>query len=197
MDNLPGVLDNVLQELDKYDDLREQLIVEARTLNRLSGRGIANLVKGNEATQLVEAQESFQKIKKIMETIVPIVSWRTSISGVEEYGELVILNSLLSGNGIPSPEITELPSWIWLSSLGDVVGELRRIILNKLLADEFEQAKLFLSYMQDIFHEIHGLTFSKSMIPNFRKKVDVARMSVERTEGDVLNYKLSVKNEGP
>lgn len=192
MDTLSDILEEVITELDKYDEKRELVITQTRELNRLSGRGIAQLVMGKSVDHYYKkASDIYYKLEIMVTEIADLYSWKSATSGVEEFAEFAILYSILKKAEVPKPEHISVPSWIWLSALGDVTGELRRVILNLLLKDNIIDAKKFLSIMQEIFTEINGLSYSKSVIPNFRKKVDVARMTIERTEGDVLNYIVS------
>ncbi len=189
---LPAILDEIIIELDSYELIREKVIAITRELNRLSGRGIALLVMGKPVDDLYDkGLKSYGKLAGLIKDIIPIVSWKSAASGVEEFAEFAIMYSLLNEKGIPSPKELDIPNWLWLAGLGDVVGELRRVILNRLLADNVSDARKYLKIMQDIYYLISGLSFSKAIISNFRKKVDVARMTVERTESDVLNYMLS------
>lgn len=195
MDKLPHLLDEVVTELDKYDEIREYVISATRKLNRSSGRGIASLVMGEPSEEkLTLSRQTYTDLIESLEKITPIISWKVVNSGVEEYAEFEILHSIIVKNHIPTPKELNIPVWVWLSGLGDVPGELRRIILNKLLKGELQRAKELLEVMQHIFIEISGLSFSKTLIPNFRRKLDVARSVTERTESDVLNYLISSKN---
>ena len=54
MDNLSEILDEIIIELDGYEEIREKVIAITRELNRLSGRGIALLVMGKSADELYE-----------------------------------------------------------------------------------------------------------------------------------------------
>ncbi|MCY3410870.1 MAG: hypothetical protein INQ03_04450 [Candidatus Heimdallarchaeota archaeon] len=192
MVSLPEILNTVVEELDSLDIERENIISKTRELNRLSGRGIALLVKNQDAkSMLMDCRRVYLEIYEKMSSMAAITSWNITNSGVEEYAEFEILYSILTERTIPSPKKLQIPTWMWLPALGDVTGELRRVILNNLLIDQFELGLELLQIMQEIFHELRGLNFSKSLVSNLRKKIDVARITMERTESDILNYKLS------
>ena len=175
------IVDEVIDELDIYDRKREELIALTRKLNRASGRGIAHL------------RDLTKGINELMEVLGPITSWSTTSSGTEEYCELEILHAITKDKELPSPAQLLVPSWIWISALGDVIGELRRLMLTT-LTEDLAQSKLYLEQIRDLYDTIVGLDFSKSLVPNLRRKIDVARSLIERCESDYANaviYKQS------
>jgi translin len=194
MDTLEKTITDITQELDNIDTKREKIISINRKLNRTSGRGIARIVKNEDPKDnLTEARKLMKIINEDIVEVVNLTSWKFTNSGVEEYVEFEILYSIINNNDIPKPDDIMVPSWMWISGLADVMGELRRIILNKLLVNKLDEAKELLEKMQIIYDLIVGLDFSKSIISNLRKKIDVARITIERTESDVVNASMSQK----
>lgn len=194
MTDISEIVNELLGELDGYDQQREQVIKLTRKLNRISGKGVASLVKGEKVdSMLEEARQIMAEINQVMGDIAALTSWKITNDGVEEYAELEILNALVNDQTIPRPQELKIPSWVWISSVGDVIGELRRLTLNCIIRDEIDKAEHYIAHMQDIFKEIRGLSFSKNLIPNLRKKTDVARILVERTESDFVTWKMTEK----
>lgn len=188
MAEMEDVLESVVLELDTLDKQRETVIQLTRKLNRTSGRGIARLVKGNDYSKELESSRQYvQDISKHMVQLAPITSWNITISGTEEYVEFELLHANLSNQGIPGPDQLQIPSYIWISGLGDTIGELRRIMLNAIIQDDMNKAKNILEKINELYSAIAGLEFSKSMVPNLRRKVDIARTLIERSESDFVN----------
>lgn len=198
-DQLNAILEPVLEELNTYDTNREAIIQLTRHLNREAGKGIAAIVKGNVPDRhLKSTRETYQKLRPIMEATANVLSWNVSASGVEEYAELEILNAIVKRKPIPDPKSLKVPSWIWITGLADVVGELRRIVLRNLLTKNIPQAQKHLEQMNAIYDAIIGLEFGKQIANSLRKKVDTARYLLERTESDMLmaslGWKISEQN---
>ncbi len=196
---LNAILDPILEELDIYDNNRETIIQLTRNLNRESGKGIAAIVKGRDPQKFLESTRiTYAKLLPIMEATASVLSWNVSSSGVEEYAELEILNAIVTQHSIPGPSDLKIPSWIWITGLADVVGELRRIVLRNLLATNIPQAQVHLDQMNAIYDAIIGLEFGKQIAGSLRKKVDTARYLIERTESDMLmaslGWKISEQN---
>ena len=194
MDNLEKTIIAITKELDNIDTKREGIIAINRKLNRTSGRGIAKIVKNEDPTDnLTEARKLMKALNDDISEVVSLTSWKFTNSGVEEYVEFEILYSIINNLDIPKPNDIMVPSWFWITGLADVLGELRRIILNRLLVDKLDEARVLLVSMQKIYDMIVSLDFSKSIISNLRKKIDVARITIERTESDVVNASMSQK----
>ncbi len=192
MENLSTLVDEITSKLDHLDLLREEVLKLARKLNRLSGRGIGKIIKGQECTSnLLDTRSIIVKISEIMSTLAPALSWKITNTGIEEYIEFEILNAIISKVSIPGPQDLNVPYWMWLTGLGDVPGELRRIILNKFINGEIEETRPLLQSLQEIYLQMSGLDYSKSLIPNLRRKVDVARAVTERTESDFAHAIIS------
>ncbi len=192
--DLSDILERVVKELDEFDSNREKIIHLTRDLNRFSGRAISRLVKGGDATEfLMKARELYGKLKPLMDHTAAVLSWNVSISGVEEFVELEILHAIMSGEKVPDYNELNVPSWIWVTGLADVVGELRRVVLHYLLSGDVKGGRRYLDYMGEIYENIIGLDFGKQIANSLRKKVDTARYLLERTESDMLMAALGRK----
>ncbi|RMG26697.1 MAG: hypothetical protein D6732_21085 [Methanobacteriota archaeon] len=193
-EQLNAILEPILEELNLYDNNRETIIQLTRQLNRDAGKGIAAIVKGNDPQRYLDStRTTYAKLHPIMETTASVLSWNVAASGVEEYAELEILNAIVQQQHIPDPRALKIPSWIWITGLADVVGELRRIVLRNLLTKNIPQAQIHLEQMNAIYDAIIGLEFGKQIANSLRKKVDTARYLLERTESDMLMASLGWK----
>lgn len=194
MDKFASTIGSIVTQLEAYDVTREHVIALVRKLNRTSGRAIALLLQQKDATELIEAADALmQQISQLMSDLAVVTSWAFTTSGTEEYVELKVFHAIITDVSIPDPISLHVPAWIYIVALGDVVGELRRFILGTLLDNDYSIAVKYLQTMQNLFRELRGLEFSKTIASNLRKKVDVARTIIERTESDVLHYKLRMK----
>ncbi|MHA1481241.1 MAG: translin family protein, partial [Candidatus Thorarchaeota archaeon] len=103
----------------------------------------------------------------------------------QELTEAVNVLSLLEKGMLTPPEEYSIPSRQYLTGLADTIGELRRAILDALRTDKITQAEKFLVFMEDIHEELHAFDFPNALIPDLRRKCDVARGIIERTRGDL------------
>ncbi len=109
----------------------------------------------------------------------------------QEYSEVSVLRSLMKGEGelknIPSPDELGVEYAAYLNGLGDVVGELRRHILDLIRRDSFEKAEVFLGIMENIHEILMDFDYPDAITKGLRRKTDVSRGLIEKTRGDVVN----------
>lgn len=109
----------------------------------------------------------------------------------QEYAEVAVLYSLLKEGGkpqnIPSPDELGVGYAAYLNGLGDVVGELRRHVLDLIREDSFEKAEAFLGIMEDIHATLMDFDYPDAITRGLRRKTDVSRSLIEKTRGDVVN----------
>lgn len=109
----------------------------------------------------------------------------------QEYTEVVVLYSLLKDNGktqnLPSPDELKVEYAAYLNGLGDVVGELRRHVLDLIREDSFEKAEVFLGIMENIHAALMDFDYPDAITGGLRRKTDVSRSLIEKTRGDVVN----------
>lgn len=109
----------------------------------------------------------------------------------QEYSEVSVLRSLLKEEGesknLPSPDELRVEYAAYLNGLGDVVGELRRHVLDLIRRDSFEKAEVFLGIMEDIHATLMDFDYPDAITKGLRRKTDVSRGLIEKTRGDVVN----------
>ena len=109
----------------------------------------------------------------------------------QEYSEVSVLSSLLKEEGetkkIPSPEELKVEYAAYLNGLGDVVGELRRHVLDLIRKESFEKAEIFLGIMENIHAVLMDFDYPDAITRGLRRKTDVSRALIEKTRGDVVN----------
>ena len=73
----------------------------------------------------------------------------------------------------------------YLLGLGDVIGELRRYVLDQMRRDEIEKLDDILNEMENIYTQLFSLDYPKSITQDLRRKTDIARGIIEKTRGDI------------
>ncbi|MDM7919689.1 MAG: haloacid dehalogenase [Methanosarcina sp.] len=119
----------------------------------------------------------------------------------QEYSEVAVLYSLLKDEGkikdLPSPDDLGVEYAAYLNGLGDVVGELRRHILDLIREESFEKAEEFLGIMENIHATLMDFDYPDAITGGLRRKTDVSRSVIEKTRGDVVNAIQQKKLELP
>ncbi|MCE7735133.1 MAG: hypothetical protein GPJ54_09670 [Candidatus Heimdallarchaeota archaeon] len=179
------------EELEKLDTKRDKLIRTSRTLNRMSGQGITLIIQGRKPEHLLDKlTDLVDEINSYMSDLLPLVTWNTVGSDLEEYSEFIVLYNIIYNDKFVLPNEINVPPWIWLTSIADVIGEIRRIILRHLIDQDFKSAKKYYNILSELSSALRGQIFSKSLIPNLRRKIDIVRALTEKTESDIANASL-------
>lgn len=106
----------------------------------------------------------------------------------QEYTEVSVLSSLFKEDkNIPSPDDLRVEYAAYLNGLGDVVGELRRHVLDLIRDESFEKAETFLGIMENIHAMLMDFDYPDAITRGLRRKTDVSRSLLEKTRGDVVN----------
>ncbi len=80
--------------------------------------------------------------------------------------------------------------------LADVVGELRRYVLDKLRRDQIEDLNEVLEKMESLYELLFSLDYPKGITQDLRRKTDVARGIIGRTRGDLsLSLQINKLNK--
>jgi translin len=185
---LGDIVQRIREEIEADDVVREKVLPLTRAAVRLCSESIKKTHRGD----YDDAKDSLQSAHgKISDAKAELAKsefvGRTRVLDVayQELAEAASLLSLLSSNEITPPDEFDIPSRPYLTGLADTVGELRRATLESLRRDKVERAEELLVLMEEILEEIGSLDFPNALIPDLRRKCDIARSLVERTRADV------------
>jgi translin len=193
--DLEGIINSIVRHLDEQYDLRELTLTLSRDAIRLCGQAIKlihNLDFDNAAKKIEEVKS---KLDEIDEKIVKYPEFREKgfiSSAFQEYTEARILLSLLKDNEFISCEDLGVPCVPYLLGLGDLIGELRRHILDSIRREEVERAEKLLDIMEEVYIQLVAIDYPDALISGLRHKCDVARSLVEKTRGDIT---LALQNK--
>ena len=73
----------------------------------------------------------------------------------------------------------------YLNGMGEVIGELRRFILDSLRRNETRRCEEYMQKMDDIYSLLVTVDFPEGVTGGLRRTTDAMRSIVERTRGDL------------
>lgn len=103
-----------------------------------------------------------------------------------EYAEAVIFSAVVENKEIPSSDDLGITPQAWIMGFADSIGEIRRMILACLMADDLPRAKELFDHMETMGDELLELDVPDAVVP-IRRKQDVARSIIEKTRSDIAN----------
>jgi|Deesub1362A_J573_1020465.scaffolds.fasta_scaffold00830_8 translin len=175
------IMADIKKELDIKDARREEVFSLGREIRRLATKALRELHR----SQYEAAEELLHEAEKLISMLAED-DFRFSLlqEAVQEYVEARLTLCLLRGEDVPSHRELRVPPEWYLLGLADVVGELRRRILDLLREDRLSEIERLLDIMDEITHELNSLVYPSAIVA-IKRKQDVARMIMERTLGEV------------
>ncbi len=198
-DHTVPFLDAALRELEKLNDLREESILLSRKLMAICRTSIVKIRHLNELLKTEEKlREVINKVNSFLRKCVDEIgyideSMRASLSPVlQEAVEGISLSRILRGAPVPSHKELLVSPKEYLLGIADAIGEIRRVTLQYLMEEDIAKAQNLISKMEEIYEVLNSAVFPDSLVP-IRKKVDLARILIDRTLSEFIVYKASLK----
>ncbi|MBN1215834.1 MAG: haloacid dehalogenase [Candidatus Lokiarchaeota archaeon] len=184
---MKNIFSDLINILDKLDEDREEILKKSRDIVRDCSVAIKSIHRGDESTY----QDNIDKIKSEIKVLKSLVSsnsghfYRHLKTPEQEYVEAVALYSIIQKNTIPSYIDLEVDALHYVLGLADVIGELRRHILDNIRLSKRQYLEDILDKMDELYTYLFSLDYPSGMTKDLRHKTDVARNIIERTRGDI------------
>jgi translin len=186
--NLEDTFASIVRDLDEMDTLREKLLSIQRNIVRKS----SEIIKRVHRNELGDIQVQFSEIKVMIEEFEKLNSKLPldlpkdyELILKQEFGEAAIFYDLIINDQLKKPEEIGLNSYQYCYAIADVMGELRRFCLSCLIKEKIEESLKIYNYMEEIYSVLFSLDYPSGLIPGLRKKIDVARNSLNSTQSEI------------
>lgn len=103
----------------------------------------------------------------------------------KEYAEAATFSAITQNRSIPLAPELDIDWAPYLNGLGEVVGELRRYVLDQLRQSNYDTCELLLRYMDDIYALLTTIDYPDAITAGLRRTTDAARGILEKTRGDL------------
>ena len=170
------------------DSIREQLLPMQRQTVRWCSEIIKNIHRGDFTTiveKLNRAKNNLLEMRTLLSQAPGTFSKDYLHIVKQEYGEAFIFYQLIQFDRFPSIEDSSIELLEYAYALADVVGELRRYVLKCIRNEDAETSLKVLDYMGEIYGYLFTLDYPNGLVPGLRKKTDMVRNILAKTEGDV------------
>lgn len=196
----PALSEKTLVEIESHlqrrEARRDQLIERARQLRRQSQFVMHQLHQGR---RLEEAVQDVRKgAKELADTLreEPGLDAGPVLAALQECVEASLLDATFQGGELPGPRELGVEPEPYLLGLGDLIGELRRRVLQELSAADLPEAERLLALMEELTHALMRFEAPRSIVA-LKPKQDTARALVERTRGDITLARLLARARLP
>ncbi|MCI4320692.1 MAG: translin family protein [Thermoplasmata archaeon] len=177
------------RHLAKREERRRELHERARVLRRLSQQTMTRLHAGSaRASEAKEVRRELRRLSADLPTSYPGDEGLAE-DALQEGVEALLLIAVMAGTDFPTPDELGVPPESYLLGMGDVVGEVRRLVLAELTRGEVARAGELLAVMESIYRTLLGFETTRAIV-SLKPKQDTARALVERTRGEVTMARL-------
>jgi translin len=198
----PGVPEESLASIEAHlrqrELRREELYQRARRLRRLAQSTMSRLHADHAVSPAVA---------EVRRELAELADWLRregrgdeglAMDALQEGIEGVLLAAVLQGTELPGPNDLGVDPEPYLLGLGDVVGEVRRLVLDRLARDDLAGAQSYLALMDSLTRDLLRFDTTRAIV-QLKPKQDSARSLLERTRGEVVMARLHLKahSSGP
>ena len=189
----PAISEKTLADIEGHlkrrETTRDALIERARQLRRQSQFVMHQLHQGRRLEQA--AQDIRSGARELTSALREEAGVDTGpvLAALQEGVEAILLDATFVGGELPGPADIGVEPEPYLLGLGDLIGELRRRVLQELSAGDLPEAERLLALMEELTHALMRFEAPRSIV-SLKPKQDTARALVERTRGDLTLARL-------
>ena len=187
-DDLAEICEDAVQHLGLRNQAREQALPASREVIRFSANAIRAVHRGEfeEARQLLDRAAKRLKDTEPIRKETPEIYFAGFMTDArKEYTEAHVTLAVLSGQKLPKPEDLGVEPSTYLNGMAEVIGEVRRYILDSLRRDSFDGCQEFMDVMDEIYSILVTVDFPEAVTGGLRHSTDQMRGVLERTRGDL------------
>lgn len=179
---IEGSIKDIEGELQAVLDKREAILKETRDSISSCSKAIIHIHTGKRREaekEIAEAKRALLELRKKAQGNLA----RYLVSPEAEYVEAVSVQSIVSGRRIPAAESLGVSSEAYLLGLLDVVGELKRLLLDSMMEGETAKARKYFAEMEGLYSVLAPFAVFDHVVNGIRRKIDVARILTEDVRG--------------
>ncbi len=187
-DDLSQIASEAIEALTVRHQAREQALAVSREVIRFSANAIRAVHRGDfqEARQLIDRGGQRLKETRPIRDENPEIYYAGFLSDArKEFAEANITLAVISQSDIPHPAAIDVDPPSYLNGMAEVIGELRRYILDALRRDSVEHCEAFMDVMDEIYGILVTIDFPEAVTGGLRRSTDAMRGVLERTRGDL------------
>lgn len=185
---LEAIIPTIVAGFAAKNAARENGLTASRAIIRLSANSIRAVHRqefDRSRTLLDEARAIRDEALVALATHPDVLYAGFMHDAQKEYAEARTTLALLSGNSIPTPMELGVEAPAYLNGIAEAVGEMRRMLLDRLRRGEFDGCEAILAAMDDIYSVLVVIDFPDAMTGGLRRTTDQTRGILEKTRGDL------------
>ncbi len=186
--NVKTSLNKIAKSLSEVQDAREFLLKNTREIIILCSKSIISVHKGDMKSaknNLKQAEGLLKKYKKKATSDLR----RYMIMPEQEFVEAASLIAIVEKNEIPSEKQLDVMPESYVLGLMDCVGELKRMIFDKIRIGDIDNASRIFEIMENLYLHLYPFSMYDKVLKEARRKIDVDRILVDDVRGAITEEK--------
>jgi translin len=178
----------VINELTERNGDREQALSVSREVIRFSANAIRAVHRGDfdDARELIKKGDARLRDADHIEAGSPSIFNAGFMNDArKEFTEANVTLAVISGSDIPSISDLKVDAAAYINGMAEVIGELRRYILDALRRDAVDGCPEFMDIMDEMYGVLVTIDFPEGVTSGLRRNTDAMRGVLERTRGDL------------
>jgi translin len=178
LDNVQSSLDEINSDLKDVEERREKLIKGTRDVISICSRSIVAM----HHDQMEKAEMNMQQAKTMLDEFRQYSKtdlYKYVSIAEQEIVEAYGLKSVIQNSAIPSMRDLNVSGPSYITGLLDCIGEIKRMVYDRMRTGRGEDAAKLFTLMQDIYSSIYPFAVYDHLVSGMRRKLDVAKMLIE------------------
>jgi translin len=188
MESFEKIADRIRDSFERRNKIRDEALSQSRKLTRFSAHAIRAIHREDAALakdQLQKADALANTLRKELVDDPDLYFSGYAQDALKEYCEAHLTVAIILDEPIPTPESLKVEYATYLNGLSEVVGELRRRIMDIIRQGHSDEVKRLLDVMDEIYSQLVTMDFPDALTYGLRRRTDIARSIIERTQADV------------
>lgn len=181
-------LNNISKNLSKTQDKREFLLKNTREVVNLCSRTIIAVHKDDINAAKSKLAKAERLLKKYRKKSNPEIQ-KYLITPEQEFVEAASLIAIAEKKDIPSDKKLSVMEESYVLGLLDCIGELKRMIFDKIRGNNVKEATRVFDVMEDLYDSLYGFSMYDKVVKEVRRKIDIARKLVDDARSVITEEK--------
>lgn len=176
--NIQTSLEEINANLKDVQDRREKLIKGTRDVVMLCSKSIVAMHQGRHGDakeKMIQAAAMLNDFRSDAKQDL----YRYIAVAEQELVEAQALSAVMENRSLPSMKDVGVTGESYLTGLLDCVGEIKRLVLDRMRSGSTQDAERLFAIMEGIYSSVYPFAAYDNIVSGLRKKLDVARMLIE------------------
>ena len=186
--NVKSSLNKIAKSLAEIQDAREFLLKNTREIIILCSKSIISAHKGDMKNAKINLKQADVLLKKYKKKATSDLR-RYMITPEQEFVEAASLIAIIEKKEIPSEKELQVMPESYVLGLMDCVGELKRMIFDKIRVGDTDNASRIFEIMENLYLNLYPFSMYDKVLKEARRKIDVDRILVDDVRGAITEEK--------